>query len=208
MTGFTLLREGSRDGPFSEDQLAEMIGAGRLDPSTLCVEDGDPTPFFVGELFEDEPDVAAIQVEDDRRPPKTLLVSHPSLLCYFPSLVFGLIAVAVGWWFSAESAWYGFAGITVFSLIFIYAVFERTCHDYVVSEKRVEHISGLFYKSSKEARIVDIRAINVTKQGILGLFGVGTVEFATSGSDGDDVTFSNVWRPHKIKSFVRRLQDA
>ena len=207
MNGFTLLRDGSRDGPFSEDQLAEMIGSGRLDPSTLCEEDGDPTPFFVGELFEDAPEAEAKRTED-RRPPKTLLIAHPSLLCYFPSLVFGLIAVAVGWWLSAESVWYGFAGISVFSAIFIYAVFERTCHDYVVSEKRVEHISGLFYKSSKEARITDIRAINVTKQGILGLFGVGTVEFATSGSDGEEVAFTNVWRPHKIKSLVRRLQDA
>ncbi len=206
MTGFTLLRDGSRDGPFSEDQLADMIHSGRLDPSTLCIEDGDPTPFFVGELFEDEPDTEPS--EQTKHRPKTLLIAHPSLLCYFPTLIFGLIAVAVGWWFSAESAWYGFAGITVFSMILIYALFERTCHDYVVSEKRVEHISGWFYKSSKEVRIIDIRAINVTKQGFLGLFGVGTVEFSTAGSDGDDVTFSNVWRPHRIKSFVRRLQDA
>ncbi|CAN5196335.1 hypothetical protein BH23VER1_BH23VER1_09590 [soil metagenome] len=56
-------------------------------------------------------------------------------------------------------------------------------------------------------RICDIRAINVRQRGLLGLLGVGTVEFASAGSDAIEVAFSNVRRPHRIKALVRQLQD-
>ncbi len=64
---------------------------------------------------------------------------------------------------------------------------------YLITDRRVELVNGLIAKSSREIRIQDIRAINVSRQGILGLFGIGTVEFASAGSDGVEVAFDKVW---------------
>ncbi|MEM8955687.1 MAG: hypothetical protein AAGD22_16150, partial [Verrucomicrobiota bacterium] len=62
-------------------------------------------------------------------------------------------------------------------------------------------------KSSEEVRVCDIRAINVRKAGVKGLLGVGSVEFASAGSDGSDVVFEDVMGAHRLKENVRRLQD-
>jgi len=50
-----------------------------------------------------------------------------------------------------------------------------------VSNKRVKVEYGLFVKSSREVRISDIRSVNVVKKGVAGLFGIGTLEFSSSG---------------------------
>ena len=83
---------------------------------------------------------------------------------------------------------------------------KRFQQDYIITPKRIEEVRGLIVRSSTEARIADIRSINVTCRGLQGLLGIGTVDFFTSG-DSPEVSFRQVWGAQKVKSFVRRLQD-
>jgi|GEM_PF-561639 len=98
-------------------------------------------------------------------------------------------------------------GWTVAIIAAIGLTFERYTKLYVVSDQRVELIEGLIATSSREVRIRDIRAINVSRTGVLGLLGVGTVEFASAGSDEVEVAFADVARATKVKLLVRKLQQ-
>jgi hypothetical protein len=39
------------------------------------------------------------------------------------------------------------------------------------------------------------------------MLGIGTVEFSSSGTDGVEVRFKNVRKPHRVKEIVRQLQQ-
>mgnify|MGYP001283869533 CR=1 FL=1 len=85
---------------------------------------------------------------------------------------------------------------------------QRSLRLYLITPRRIEVVKGFIAKSSNEVRIEDVRAINVHTPGLAGLLGVGTVEFASAGGSEIDVEFKQVYAAHRIKSLVRRLQDA
>jgi len=68
--------------------------------------------------------------------------------------------------------------------------------------------SGLFAKSSTEIRIKDIRSINVKKSGLLGLLGVGDVEFSSAASDKAEIVFSSISSATEVRDLVRNYQEA
>ena len=139
---------------------------------------------------------------------RTLLYfGHPSLLTYWRSFTLGIAIAAGGYYGSSYTGYLGLAAWLLTSLILIYIVVHRSSRDYFVTPLRVEVVDGIFSKNSKEVRIEDIRAINVKTRGVIGLLGVGTVEFASAGGDAIDVAFENVGGAHKVKQLVRHVQD-
>jgi uncharacterized membrane protein YdbT with pleckstrin-like domain len=77
---------------------------------------------------------------------------------------------------------------------------------YYINRERVEIVTGLFSRSSREIHLGDIRTITVTRKGIAGLLGVGNITFSSSTDTKSEVTFTGVFRPGSLKSMVRRLQ--
>lgn len=177
-------------------------------PAREPIEEGDPEPERAYDLEEDDEDseeeVEEEQTDDERR---LHYFGHPSYLCYWKTLLLGCAAVLGGFYGSQFSGWYLFAGVFVGAIAIAYVIIERTTHDYLVTGLRVEVVRGIISKSSREVRIDDIRTINVEKRGLLGLLGIGTVEFASSGTDVVDVAFRDVWAAHRVKRIVRKLQD-
>ena len=78
---------------------------------------------------------------------------------------------------------------------------------YVLTRKRVIVESGIFIKSSNEIRIKDVRSINVSKRGIAGLFGIGTVDFFSAASGDAEVSFQSIPQAKDIKDMVNELQE-
>ena len=138
---------------------------------------------------------------------RLIYLGHPSWVTYWRSFALAVVVAIGGYFGGAISGYFGLAAWLWCSLTLVYIMVDRTTRDYVVTSARVEIITGLFSKSSREVRIDDIRAINVHTKGLLGLIGIGTVEFASAGTNTVDVAFQNVWRAHKLKAIVRRLQD-
>ena len=97
-------------------------------------------------------------------------------------------------------------GFGVAALAFFYIVLERSAHVYVITPRRLEAIHGLVAKDSTEIRVEDVRTINVRRNGLPGLLGVGSIEFSSSG-DAVDVCFADIWGARRLKKLVRRLQD-
>ena len=64
-----------------------------------------------------------------------------------------------------------------------------------------------FVKDSNEIRVQDIRSINVTKHGIGGLIGIGTIEFSSAATDDAEVTFVGIAGADGVRDMVRKLQN-
>lgn len=84
---------------------------------------------------------------------------------------------------------------------------DRAGRKYTITNKRVSVEFGIISKQSNEVRIQDIRSINLRTKGLLGMLGIGTVEFSSAATDDADVVFWNTPGAGKIRDTVRNLQS-
>jgi len=91
-------------------------------------------------------------------------------------------------------------------LTFCCTIIARQHRDYYVSGERVEAEWGIIGRSSEEVRIVDIRSMDVHEKGLLGFLGIGSLDVSSAGSEGVEVQFRHVRKPHRIKELIRQLQ--
>ena len=228
-----VLKDDRRIGPFSLDELLTAVDEGGVDYEDDCFESSDTRVVKVHEMLDWEapelpksrgshrlsqrenrpPGSETASQEDPDAPPTDpnaiLYAGHPSFMSFPKTLL--LMALSIGAGIYAGEVYAGgwfIAGCLMALLGLSYILFERSIKLYLITPERVELIRGFITKSSNEVRVSDIRAINVQKQGFLGLLGVATVEFASAGSDAVEVAFSNIWSAQKVKLLVRRLQDS
>lgn len=146
------------------------------------------------------------------RPPSdstTILYSgHPSLLSFPKSLLIITLSLGSAIRFREQFDWILVAGISFALIVYIQAQFRRTRHQYYITPKQVEVIHGLILESSKEICIENIGAIHIRQRGLQGLLGLATIEFAAAESPMPILAFHNVRSARRIKSLIRRLQDA
>ncbi|MEM7387963.1 MAG: PH domain-containing protein, partial [Verrucomicrobiota bacterium] len=146
-----------------------------------------------------------------------ILRRHPSIFSYpktLLSLILAALIAACLWIFRFDAGEEGnqilpllppvIATVIAFGFV-VYFILEYWFDEYVVTRKRVEALRGIIIRSSKEVQISDIRTINVQKRGLLGLLGVGTVNFASAGTSGVDVVFTDVRGAHQVKKVIRRV---
>jgi len=213
-----VLKQGEKTGPFTIHQIFDLLEKGELGCEDICLREGaeecqrlrDILDWEPEEQEEDEAEVdptSPDQATPRQASGKYLYFGYPSILS-FPIPLFLIIGGVVGGiWLSSAGEWLTLAGFLIALLSFGYISFQRSMNHYFISQRRVEVSTGLIAKSSKEALIEDIRAINVVRRGPAGMIGVGTVEFNTTG-DEPEVVFDNVWAADRVKALVRRIQDA
>ncbi len=132
--------------------------------------------------------------------------AHPSWLGYTKALfLVVLLAIAGGLLFVIQLEYTVIALLCASSTLIGIGI-SRYSHEYIVTRERVELIWGIIGRSSKEARICDIRSIDVYESGIKGLLGLGTIDFSTAANAGIEVQFKNMRRAHEVKDLVRKLQ--
>lgn len=131
---------------------------------------------------------------------------HPSWLGYTKALFLVLLLlVAAGLLFAIQLE-YAVIALLCATATLITVGIARYSHDYIVTYERVELIWGIIGRSSKEARICDIRSIDVYESGLKGLLGLGTIDFSTAANAGIEVQFKDMRQAHAVKDLVRRLQ--
>ena len=99
--------------------------------------------------------------------------------------------------------------ISLFIAIFliVLAFLDRLGKLFTLTNKRVLCKKGIFSREMHEVGTKDIRNINV-KQGILGrMFGYGTVEIASAGTDGVEVSFVGISDPIRVRDLIRKEKD-
>ncbi len=131
---------------------------------------------------------------------------HPSWFGFMGGMLLGFVILGASIASLPMGGKYLVIGVVLASFTFCCVVITRQLQEYYVTDERVEIDWGLIGRSSKEIRIVDIRSIDVHQGGLLGFFGVGTVDFSSTASTSVEVRFKNVRRPHRIKELVRQMQ--
>lgn len=214
-------------GPFTINELLEGLEEGRFELSDVCLREGAIETERIQDVLDWEDDSSELNpespanekfaekgeeedAEEELEPPfhsrEILYAGHPSILNYplsIGSVVGGLVGAV--WLFPIDLR-FSILSLVLCATGLSYLSFIRFTRDYLISSKRVEVVTGLIAKSSNEIRISDIRAINVTCQGLTGMLGIGTVDFFTTGDD-PEVRFERIWRAKNIKKLVRKLQD-
>jgi Bacterial PH domain len=160
-----------------------------------------------GADYDEEEEEAEEEVFEEVDGERVIYRGHPSWLAFSKGLLLALLllAAAVGSIQFGGFFWLAI-GVACSSLTFCCVIIARQHRDYLITEERVEVVWGLIGRSSKEVRIQDIRSIDVIEGGLLGFLGIGTVDFASAGTDGLEVQFRCVRRPHRVKEQVRQLQ--
>ncbi len=123
---------------------------------------------------------------------ETIWSGHPSHWHYFWAWFWGLVLAVV------------LVGLFIIAWIYL----DRSRRTYIVTSRKVILEWGLFAKSSNEVRIADIRSINVKKSGLLGLLGVGDVEFSSAATDKAEIVFASISGATEVRDLVRKYQDA
>lgn len=163
--------------------------------------------------MEDAPRVDEWQPSRDQSPlrmdDELYYIGHPSWFAYPKSIFFSMLFIG-GAVFSHQLQ-YGIEWVTLLSsiaaLALVFVSLDRTTTTYYITRRRVEVEFGIIGRNSREARISDIRAIDVYQKGLSAFFGMGTIDFDTAANPGTEVRFINVSRPHDIKQLVRQLQN-
>lgn len=209
-----VLRDGREIGPYTATELQSRIALAVIDPEEPCVDCETGEEWVCQEWLEEFADFNDEEHEFDPDivpdPPSGVLwQGHPSLFHYLPALIVFVILTAsgIGLLIWRIELWLGAALAAAGLIILGLTLFLRSTRSYLISERRVEFIYGIISKSSQEILIEDIRAINVKKNGILGLLGIGDVEFSSAGSTDIEVSFVTIGRAATVKQIVREIQD-
>ena len=170
------------------------------EPAEPDVEEVDDEEDFEADMHEEE---EAINDLDDSY---VHYHGHPSWLAFTRPLLLSLLLLGCAIAAIQFGGKYFIIGLALSSLTFCCTIIARQHRDYYVSGERVEVEWGIIGRSSKEVRIVDIRSMDVHERGLLGFLGIGTLDVSSAGTEGVEVQFRYVRRPHRIKELIRQLQ--
>lgn len=225
---YILNPDGTRTGPCAEEEVLDLLESGALQPDEPCLHEDSGRICPAGAMFHvinpaPEPASAPAPVAwqpapfpDDAAPkpaapdkPRARLLYHgsPCVLTYWRSVLLAAAAIIAGFALRSTMPALLAAGLVIGPLILLRAVLHRLSTLYVITSARVEVIEGLLSRSSRELRIADIRAINVTRTGLSGLLGIGNIAFSSAAGAQDDVVFHRVFGATGLKNLVRGLQD-
>lgn len=193
-------QEEEDDLPDEEDEDATYLGTVE---GTAIDEDSEE------EATAEEPEEAPLPVSKYRRTPSGEVIlhhDHPSWLGYTKALFLVLLQLVATALLAAIQFEYAVIAFLCATSTLITVGIARYSRDYIVTRERVELIWGIIGRSSKEARICDIRSIDVYEKGIKGLLGLGTIDFSTAANAGIEVQFKDMRKAHAVKDLVRKLQ--
>src|SRR5262249_34389764 len=122
-----------------------------------------------------------------------------------------VIAIVGSFWINlpdyAVMLWAARAALGLLALLLIgWIQLDRRRRRYAVTNRRVSAEFGIISPASNEVRIPGIRSINLRQTGVLGLLGIGRVEFSSAATEDADVIFWNIPAAQKVRDLVRSLQ--
>lgn len=209
-----VLKDQQQYGPYTPDELQTYVVQGSFALTDLCWQEGwpewrpvasvvrvPPPPPTLPPTPPPVPETASPISNTGPREEEVLWQGYTTWWKYAGAIFWTcLIGVAVGIFTL------GLGLLIIPPLLFLYYL-ERQRRRFVVTNKRVKAEWGLITKSSSEVRIRDIRAMNIRRTGLAGLFGIGTLEFSSAAGGGVEVAFPAIHNAQGVKDIVTRQQD-
>jgi membrane protein YdbS with pleckstrin-like domain len=203
-------RNGEKLGPFEDAQLLSSLQQGTFSYDDLALRDGWTDWKPLRTLF--APPASAPVVTPPAAEEQLMWSGRPSHWNFLFSWLVAFVFVGAG----AFCLWIYFNGGTnplllipaaLGILILLYIYISRARRRYIVTNRKVEIQTGLVVKSTNEIRVKDIRSINVTKHGLAGFIGIGSVEFSSVATDRAEVIFVNIAHADRVRDLVTNLQE-
>lgn len=98
------------------------------------------------------------------------------------------------------------SGLITVWLVFT-VVYRYFASVYVIAPEGIVMRYGLFARETLSIRYSDIRSIGLKQSLVDRLINIGTLEFASAGTNGVDIRFRNIVDPVEIKSRIQTLID-
>ncbi len=117
-----------------------------------------------------------------------------------------LIAIALGVRAMAPIGdWFGraviAAGVIILARV-VWSAIQWACRWYVLTDRRAVRIEGVLRRATTEIPRDSIRAAALHESVAQRVVGLGTIGFATAGTAGYELVWSDVVRPHEVRSLV------
>ena len=198
--GIHVLKEGRRLGPFSVEDLLDGLESGGFSEEDICLRPGATECERLRDLLdweaedsgaeEDFSDGDGDSEDGDMEPPpphatkraetsgvikpdRLLYAGHPSVITYPIALLALILGVTGGVWLYRLDPNFTLAGLGIAIAGLVRLSLARFTHDYQIRPLRLEVITGLIARSSREVRIETVfryanifdRALNLIASG-------------------------------------------
>ena len=153
------------------------------------------------------PPVTANQSKKDQKmtaAENVLWVAHPSIFYFSLRLLASVFILVVGIVFTPCFGTFFVVSAIVIAVVVVLQVKSTT---FTLTNRRVKSVGGILIRRECEVSIKDIRSLNLSSGFFEGVFGLGTIEVASAGTGGIEVTFFGVSSVNKIRDMIRREKD-
>ncbi|MEQ8850395.1 MAG: dephospho-CoA kinase [Phycisphaerales bacterium] len=115
------------------------------------------------------------------------------------AIALGVRAIApIGVWFERALI---VAAVFVLARV-IWSAIQWACRWYILTDRRAIRVAGVFRRTTSEIPRDSIRAAAMHESIAQRVVGLGTIGFATAGTGGYELVWSDVARPNQIRSLV------
>lgn len=123
---------------------------------------------------------------------------------YFSGLIAAVVLGGILWLTSSAAAGAG-VGVAVLALTLVVGYLRRLFTKYLITTRRLRITRGIVRRNVQETRLDRVQNVNYEQGVIDRLFGVGTVDFDTAGTDDSEFKFEWVNGPEAV---VRAVDEA
>ena len=204
-----ITKDGQQYGPYELPDIQEYVNQGSFALTDQCWQDGWPDWRPLSTIISRPPppppakaaSAAPVTAKSTATGDQIIWEGRATLWKYAGSIILSVIVTVLLAVFTMG------IGVVLAPIWWLAIYISRKNRKYTVTRKRIVVESGIFVKSSNEIRIKDVRSINVTKTGIAGLFGIGTVDFFSAASGDAEVRFQSIPKAKDLKEMVNALQE-
>ncbi len=94
----------------------------------------------------------------------------------------------------------------IFVVVAIVILYRRYSWRFTITNETIESSYGIISRNVKSIRVKDLRNVNLKQSILQRIFGVGDLEFSSSGGVGIEVSFYGITKPMEIKNQIQKLQ--
>ena len=138
--------------------------------------------------------------------------SWRAMMSYWSSiLVLAIVVIVIGV-LSDQTTWFGLAAAIILAVGLAKGWLERVGTLYTVTDRRIVIRHGILSRKERAAHIDRVQNVNLSQSFLDRIFGVGTLDFDTAGTEDSDFKFRGIADPHELRTridteYVRRTRE-
>jgi uncharacterized membrane protein YdbT with pleckstrin-like domain len=111
-----------------------------------------------------------------------------------------------------QTTWAGLAAAIILAVGLAKGWLERVATLYTVTDRRIIIRKGILARKERAAHIDRVQNVNLTQTFFDRIFGVGTLNFDTAGTEDSDFSFAGIADPDELRAridteYVRRTRE-